>query len=95
MPLDNLPSSLTCPSPLAHLQGKSQNPQPLHNAQLRIHPPRHVLVLLPSLMPVEEAYAFHSTLRHARAKDNTPYRLTMKKMQMTGSTMVNMVRLQT
>lgn len=46
-------------------------------------------------MPVEEAYDFHSTLRHARAKDNTPYRLTMKKMQMTGSTMVNMVRLQT
>lgn len=46
-------------------------------------------------MPVEEAYDFHSTLRHARAKDNTPYRLAMKKMQMAGSTMVNMARLQT
>lgn len=46
-------------------------------------------------MPVEEAYGFHSTLRIARAKGNTPYRLAMKKMQMTGSTMVNMVRLQT
>lgn len=46
-------------------------------------------------MPVEEAYDFHSTLRHARAKDNTPYRLVMKKMQMTGSTMASMVRLQT